>query len=272
MCNRFKVALMISIRFNLEQVGGEAPSGFTGFVTRASFLQLVKEADPALSTLLHGGYDATKRMRSFYSLKPLEYSASKQKAWFEVNFKLSEVARSTLESLLKATKKQLMIGSAEFLIESLSVKELEPRTLSQTLEQELESADSLDLRFKTPTYFSTKSNFKVILPNLLLMFMNAENDMYIARYASIPRKHVFNLRRKLGFTGVQVKSEIVRDGKKLYPGFTGWVKVRWKELEQNERSTLCLLLAWGVLFNVGSGRTAGFGVLQVEPCKKAIYK
>jgi hypothetical protein len=82
---------MLELVFNLRLVSGEPPRHFSGLAARGAFLNMVGEANPALSTLLHGGYDATHRKRSVFSLKPLYFSppASPQ-ASFSTSFHYAE--------------------------------------------------------------------------------------------------------------------------------------------------------------------------------------
>jgi CRISPR/Cas system endoribonuclease Cas6 (RAMP superfamily) len=272
---------MISLRFNLVHVGGVAPAGFLGLQTRAAFLRWVKEADPSLSALLHGAYDAARRRRSVYSLRPLSYlgsssggySESRQlepsktaKAWFEVNFRSGQVGTTALAALLKTERRDLELLGAKFQLDSIGVREVDPEGEAKKIEKYASASGALDLRFKTPTFFSTSSGrFKVIVPNLLLMFMNAANDMHILNYRSVPRKIVLDLRRSLGMTGIDIRSQLVRAEGKLYPGFTGWTRLGWRELDDESMRTLCLLLAWSTIFNTGGGRSAGFGVVAVYP-------
>lgn len=257
------------------------PTGFLGLQTRAAFLRWVKEADPSLSALLHGAYDAARRKRSVYSLIPLSYfgatsddfpeshgrdSSGIARAWFEVNFRSEQVGATTLAALLRTERRDLELLGAKFRLDSIGVRELDPVGEAEKLEKYARTSGALDLRFRTPTFFSTSSGrFKVIMPNLLLMFMNAANDMHILNYRSVPRKVVLDLRRSLGLTGVDIRSQLVHAEGKVYPGFTGWTRIAWRDLDYEKVSLLCFLLTWSALFNTGGGRSAGFGVVAVQP-------
>lgn len=253
---------MLELVFNMTLVEGEPPRQFSGVATRAAFLNMVREANPALSTLLHGGYDATHRRRSVFSLKPLSFSnATSTQSSFSVSFHDNELGAQTLSTLLGRAPRGTLIAGGSYNIESISIKEAQPDVQAAQYSKQR----SLDLRFLTPTYFSARgSKFKVITPNLLLMFLSIANDMHIHGYRSISRQQVVEARRRIGITGLDVRSDRpVKDGSKLYPGFRGWVKLNVSELDDPQKQLISLLLAWGEAFNVGGNRTAGFGVLQV---------
>ncbi|PSN88959.1 hypothetical protein B9Q03_08910 [Candidatus Marsarchaeota G2 archaeon OSP_D] len=257
---------MIELRVQLRLTAGRPPSGFTGLITRAAFLGWVGEAKPALSTLLHGGYDATKRKRSFYSIKPLWAEVSGGYT-FSVMFLEDSLAQDALGALMQSPNRSLRMGEAVMEATSLSIREVDVSSVGERLSGQT----SLDMRFKTPTYFSVKnSSFKVIQPNLTLLLTNIANTLHIARIESTPREKIKALRAKLGITGLDIRSIMTRDGSRVYPGFTGWVRLTAKGLDNEQAHLLGRLAEWAELLNVGGGRTAGFGVVEVStPTKRA---
>jgi CRISPR-associated endoribonuclease Cas6 len=255
---------MIELRVQLRLTAGRPPSGFTGLTTRAAFLGWVGDVKPALSTLLHGGYDATKRKRSFYSIKPVWAEPSGGHS-FSVIFLEDSLAQDTLGALMQSPNRSLRIGEAMMEVTSLSIREVDMAAVGKRLG----GLNSLDMRFRTPTYFSVKnSSFKVIQPNLTLLLTNIANTLHIARIESIPREKIKALRAKLGITGLDIRSVMTRDGSRVYPGFTGWVRLTAKGLDSEQASLLARLAEWAELLNVGGGRTAGFGVVEVSPPAK----
>jgi len=233
---------MLELVFNLRLVGGEPPRQFSGLATRGAFLNLIGEANPALSTLLHGGYDATHKKRSVFSLKPLSFtSAGSSQASFSASFHDQALGTQTLSTLLNRAPRSISIAGGSYSVEAISIREVQPELrATQHSKQE-----SFDLRFVTPTYFSARhSKFKVIIPNLTLMFLGIANDMHIHGYRSVPRQQVLEARRRIGLTGLDVRSDRpVKDGLKLYPGFKGWVKLNASQLDDTQKQLLSLLLA-----------------------------
>jgi CRISPR-associated endoribonuclease Cas6 len=256
--------LMIEVIVQLRAVSGEPPTGFTGLVTRAAFLGWVAASKPALSTLLHGGYDPSKRRRSFYSIKPLRRNPSGGHT-FSVVFLEDALAQEALEAILQSQHTTLRMGEATFEATAINIKQVDP----QAVGRRLCGHAPYDIRFRTPTYFSVKgSPFKVIQPNLTLLLTNVANTLHIGKIESIPREKIRALRPKLGITGLEVKSVITRNGTRVYPGFWGWVRVTSKGLDAEEERLLARLAEWAELFNVGGGRTAGFGVVEISPVAK----
>lgn len=256
---------MIELRVQLRLSEGRPPSGFTGLITRAAFLGWVGEAKPALSTLLHGGYDATKKKRSFYSIKPL-WIEQNGGYTFSVTFLDDGLAQEALGALMQSPHRSLRIGGAVMEATSLSIRQVDVAAVGARLAGQT----SLDMRFKTPTYFSVKNSpFKVIQPNLTLLFTNIANTLHIARIESTPREKIKALRAKLGITGLDIRSIMTRDGSRVYPGFTGWVKLTAKGLDNEQARLFGRLAEWAEILNVGGGRTAGFGVVEVtSPTKR----
>jgi len=253
---------MIELVFNLSLTQGEPPKQFSGLATRGAFLNLIRDANPALSTLLHGGYDATKKKRAVFSMKPLTFtSARSPQASFSASFHDQALGTQTLSSLLSKAPRNITVAEGAYSIEAISIKEVHPEIRASQCSRE----NSFNLRFLTPTYFSARgSKFKVVTPNLTLMLLSIANDMHIHGYKSIPRQQVLQTRRQIGITGLDIHTDRpVREGTKLYPGFKGWVKLNTSYLDDTQKQLLSLMLAWAEAFNVGGNRTAGFGVLQI---------
>ncbi|MEM0322322.1 MAG: CRISPR system precrRNA processing endoribonuclease RAMP protein Cas6 [Thermoprotei archaeon] len=206
------------------------------------------------------GFGTPTQRSPHSSTKPL-WANSEGGYTFSVLFLEDGLAQAVLEALIKQPSTPLRVGDAQMSVSSLGLRQVNPSTVGQ----KLVGQTTLDLRFKTPTYFPVKnSHFKVIQPNLTLLFTNIANTLHIAKIESIPREDIKALRAKLGITGIDVRSTIIHDGKRVYPGFTGWVRITAKELDNTQLNILARLAEWAELLNVGGGRTAGFGVVEAS--------
>ncbi|MEM3097294.1 MAG: CRISPR-associated endoribonuclease Cas6 [Nitrososphaerales archaeon] len=265
---------MIELPFELElkmfaEKGVLLPS-FTGYISRGLMLHMLRQVDPSISQKLHEPnvvkpYSVTPlRFRSIQKLKEGYILDKSYPCSFGIRFLNDALVKTAIDYFNENNK--VMILDAPFYISSVNIKSKDFAKLIS----ENSSIETFRLYFKTPTHFSTiGSKFDKLFPDPIMIFPNLMRiwDSCMSNYKQFGKEahkeYKEWVKDNVGVSGHELRTLTV-NGKSRKIGFVGWTAYRMKD-DNNWCKVTSLLASLAEYSNIGSDRTAGFGVVRCVP-------
>jgi len=236
---------------------------FTGYVSRALLLHIMRLMDPEEAAELHEP-DAMKP----YSVTPLKFKSRMRTPTGYVldtaypcrvgfRFLSDERLRRFMEFF--SQKDGVLIADTEFKIASINL-----RSVSYGELLEAEPLKSFRLVFRTPTYLSSMgSKYESLYPEPVQVFSNlmrvwdAFSDSRVFGEEGL-KSYKEWMRMHVGVSAYELGTRLAEMGKKKAIGFTGWVEYEMDDLGEWNGVTLALA-RFAEYSNIGGNRTGGFG-------------
>lgn len=236
---------------------------FTGYVSRALLLNMLRQVAPEDSAMLHESdvakpYSVTQlrfkhlvRTASGYVLDP----SVPCRVCFR--FLSDRHLRRFMEFF--SLRDGVLIADAEFKIASITL-----RSLGYSELLEAEPLESFRLEFRTPTYLSSMgSRYESLFPEPVQVFSNlmrtwdafSDSKVFgeegLAAYKEWMRMH-------LGVSAYELRTRLAEMGRKKAIGFMGWAEYEMNDAGEWNKVTVALA-RFAEYSNIGGNRTGGFG-------------
>ncbi|MBS7630098.1 CRISPR-associated endoribonuclease Cas6 [Candidatus Bathyarchaeota archaeon] len=252
----------------IELVGEKEVSlpRFTGYISRALFLHMMRAVDPGEAAELHESdvmkpYSVTQLMFKARLRSPSGYVLDPSYPC-RVGFRfLSDKQFQKFMSFF-SKKNAVLISEVRFKIASMILKSIEYEELLKS-----EPVKNFRLIFRTPTYLSSMgSRYESLFPEPLQIFSNL-----MRIWDSFSDSRVFGeegleaykywIKNHMGVSAYVLRTGLAEMGKKKAIGFTGWVEYEMDEQEEWNKVTLALA-KFAEYSNIGGNRTGGFGEVR----------
>ncbi len=265
-----------TLEIYLTEEGVVLPT-FTGHISRALLLRMLRWLNPTLSEALH-----EPNVSKPYAVTPLYFKAQRREGngyvpditspiKMKVRFLNDEASGPIIEYFTQ--KDTVNLQGHEAKIARIEVK---TETYKEITNQS-KPCRAMRVFFKTPTYLpSIGRPFYDLHPEPIKVFTNLYRLWLKFNPAVKSTKKGFEdyknwLFTNVGITAHDLYTVAVPFGKKKATGFKGWVEYSLQELDDGNRLTVSLT-RFARYSNIGGNRTGGFGVIAfaVQPAKKTL--